>query len=115
MGKYTYVTTSPSLMLGWDMPTILLPRIYAAYSPFDSMSLTMSGMSGSDSYSGSAYKFGLSIDWWIQLGVEYGKHTYKTINGNKLPFRSSTSTLTMTQEKVEIEDIILYLSYPFSI
>lgn len=115
MGKFTYVTTSPSLMIGWDMPTILFPRIYAAYSPIDSMSLTSAGTTGSDSYSGTSYKFGVSIDWWIQLGVEYGKHTFKTLNGNKLPYRSTTSSLTMTQEQVIIEDLILYISFPFTI
>lgn len=115
MGKYNYVTTSPSLMLGWDMPTILLPRIYASYSPIDSMSLSTSSSSASDSYSGSSYKFGLSFDWWVQLGFEYGKHVYKSLNGNKLPYTATYSNVTMTQEKVEIEDIIIYLSYPFSI
>ncbi len=116
MGEYNITTISPGLIIGWDVPTFLLPRIWAGFYPFNSLHLIENGSKEDpDKYSGNSFKLGVSFDWWIQLGIEYSSHEYKTLNGKKLPYTATLNGLTMTQEKVKYDEVIVTLSYPFSL
>lgn len=111
---FTFVTTSIGAIAGWDIPTILFPRIWAGYY-LDGLGLSQQGSSHSDSYGGSGYKFGVSFDWWIQFGVEYAKHTYKRVNGNSLPASVTQSGVTFKASQVTYDEYIVTLSWPFEI
>lgn len=115
LGEYQITTFTPGIIVGWDIPTWLLPRIWAGFYPINSLSLTLKGNSKGDSFSGYSYKFGLSFDWWIQLGFEFSQHVYSAINGEKLPYRGTFNGITMTLEKIEYSEVIVSISYPFSL
>lgn len=115
IGDYTFTIISPGIIVGWDIPTWLLPRIWGGIYPYDQMSLGTSDSSESDKYIGHSYKVGISFDFWIIVGIEFSHHTYSRLNGKKLPYRDTFSGIAMTQEKVYIDQYMLTLSYPFSL
>jgi hypothetical protein len=112
--KFKFVTTSYGIIAGWDIPTILFPRIWGGFY-IDGLGLTEEGSSHTDSYSGTSVKFGFSFDWWVQLGFEMAKHSYTKVNGDKLPISYTQSGITLTAQKVTFNEFILTLSYPFDI
>jgi hypothetical protein len=94
MGNYNIITYTPGLIIGWDIPTILLPRIWAGFYPINSLHLTKDGDTKNiDKYGGHSFKFGVSFDWWVQFGIEFSSH----------------------QEKLKYDEVIVTLSYPFSL